>query len=304
MIITTHLNVKIGGKNIKHYLSLGYNVKLYQTIFIPIEHLSVGSNYPIKIECDYCTNIVEKSYRSLLAQRKNSHTKKDCCKNCIFLKNIDTNMDLYDVKNSFQRKEPQEKAKATVMARYGVEYVTQNKEMSKRAADGQKNMSESAKKERYEKTKKTVRERYGVDFVLQLDKTRKGLFKVRSSESSQQRRVFEILLEKYGEKNVFSNYFESKLSLDILVVFDGIKIDVEYDSWYWHNKSDDRRRDEFLKSRGYKILRIKSSRLIPDAEVLFSKLETLVAGTNSFSKIILADWNEEEYEKRREDNNE
>ena len=61
------------------------------------------------------------------------------------------------------------------------------------------------------------------------------------------------------------NYLIGNIFVDILLAD---KIIVEYDCWHWHKDvlTKDRRRDEFLKSRGYKILRIKSSHLIPTLE--------------------------------------
>jgi len=54
------------------------------------------------------------------------------------------------------------------------------------------------------------------------------------------------------------NYPLSNVSLDIALFIDDIKIDIEYDGWYWHkDQQKDRRRDEFLKSQGWKILELK-----------------------------------------------
>lgn len=302
MIITKFVDVKIGGKNIKHYKSLGYEVKLYNEIRVPIEHLSEGSHAVIEVKCDYCQSVVKKIYKTLLNERRISYTKKDCCNKCIPEKNKETNITLYGVENTLQRPETKEKIKKTNIFKYGVENPSKLEENKSKKSRSMLNKSSEEKKRIREKTEKTNMKLFGVTCTLLLDKCRKNLFKVRESESSQQKKVYQILVEKYGENNVFSSYYESKLSLDILIVFENIKVNVEYDSWYWHTKIRDRKRDEFLKEKGYKILRIKSGKKIPDKELLFSKVESLFYSERKYTEIVLDDWNEEDYSRKEGDN--
>jgi very-short-patch-repair endonuclease len=301
MILTKFVETKIGGMNVNHYRNLGYTVKHYQVITVPVEHLPEGSHERIDVLCDFCNKPCTKVYKNLMLQRKNSITKKDCCKNCIHAKDKETNMLLYGVENPMQRESIREKLKDVFMNLYGVDNPTKDAIILKKAILGQKNMSKDEKAARKERTRKTVFEKYGVDYVLQLDKTRKNLFLTRSAESSQQKQVSKMLKDKYGDERVSSNFHLSGLSLDVRVELEDVLIDVEYDSWYWHDPKRDRRRDEFLKSMGYKILRIKSSKHIPDKDVLFAKLEKLASGKNSFSAIVLDDWNEEGYRRKKED---
>ena len=52
-----------------------------------------------------------------------------------------------------------------------------------------------------------------------------------------------------------------KCSLDCVVCVEGFYIDVEYDGAYWHqDKQKDRRRDNFVKTQGYKIFRIRGDK--------------------------------------------
>lgn len=68
-------------------------------------------------------------------------------------------------------------------------------------------------------------------------------------------------------------------------------IDVEYDGRYWHQDSaHDRKRDEFVKSNGYKVLRIKSNKLIPNENDLIKTIEKLSLSNHSYNEIILDDW--------------
>lgn len=88
------------------------------------------------------------------------------------------------------------------------------------------------------------------------------------------------------------NYPESRVYLDVLFESNNIKIDVEYDGSHWHKdrQKEDRRRDEFLKGKSYKILRIKSTHDIPDSNQLKEKIEELLLTDKKFSEIILSDW--------------
>jgi very-short-patch-repair endonuclease len=299
MLLTKHVAVKMGGANIKHYQKLGYAVKsIGDEILVPIEHLTLGSHCDVEIMCDYCQRVFLKEYKCLTDERKNSYTKKDCCIDCTPQKRIETHLFLYGVENTLQRPEIKEKIKNTNIERYGSEFVSQNEEIKKKARESNNSRTKEEKKKSREKTSQTCLERYGVSSPLKMSKTRKRLFEVRSSESSQQTKIYEILKKKYGKKNVSKNVPLEGLSLDVLVCLSGILIDVEYDSWYWHSPCRDRRRDEFLKSIGYKILRIKSGKKIPDETLLFEKLEKLIKSENTYSKIILEDWNEEEYQNK------
>ena len=74
--------------------------------------------------------------------------------------------------------------------------------------------------------------------------------------------------------------------LDCAIVYNSINIDVEYDGEYWHqDEQQDRRRDEFVKSQGYKILRIRGRYDIPTKEQLVQHIEELVNSQHTFDVI-------------------
>ena len=110
--------------------------------------------------------------------------------------------------------------------------------------------------------------------------------------SEQQLKVYDLLQELYPDYLIELNYPFSKVALDICLISDSIKIDVEYDGGYWHKnkQQDDRRRDEFLKSNGFKILRIKSRHYIPTKEQLQEMIDDLLITEHHYKEIILKDW--------------
>ena len=96
---------------------------------------------------------------------------------------------------------------------------------------------------------------------------------------------------------LLSNKFEVKLNeafsrciLDIVLRINDIKINIEYDGWYWHNLKNDRKRDEFLKSQGWKILRIRSGHKLQSLEQLKISLNKLINTEQKFTSIVLDDW--------------
>lgn len=102
--------------------------------------------------------------------------------------------------------------------------------------------------------------------------------------SSQQIMLYDILVELYG--NCKLNYPCGNNFLDCVIEYNGIKIDIEYDGWYWHqNKQRDRRRDEFVKSQGYKIFRIVGSHKIPDTKIIQESIEELISTDKTFIRI-------------------
>ena len=286
----------MGGRNVKHYRALGYDVKMLDTITVPIEQLPNGSHELIDVECDYCHKTIKKVYKTLLIEREKSFTKKDCCSECIHIKNIETNIEKYGVENPMDRPEVVENLKKSVFEKYGVEYISQWPEMKKIKKDILTNKTEEVLSAQKEKTRLTMQERYGVNCGFQLPLARKRLFEIRSAASSQQIKLYEILKNIYGEENVCINFSLNTLSLDIVLSIGNIYIDIEYDSWYWHEPKRDRKRDEFTKSQGFSVLRIKSSKLIPDENILKSKINSMVDGRHSYSELILDDWNQEGYE--------
>lgn len=97
-------------------------------------------------------------------------------------------------------------------------------------------------------------------------------------------------------QNTFLNKALKEVSLDIAIELDDCLINVEYDGWYWHREREeqDRKRDYFLYSNGYKVLRIRSAYALPTNEELFEAIDYLIT-TNHHHKIItLPDWDEQE----------
>lgn len=366
MLVTEFVDVTIGGKNIKYYKGLGYDVKLYQTIAIPIEHLQKTSHAIVEVLCDYCCEIhVFKEYRAYLSQRKNG---KDCCKKCSKEKVREGCLDKYGVENVMYVEEFKDNLKQTMIERYGVEYISQSDEYKIKIKECWENKTEEELQARRNKIEETNLKKYGVPYYSQsqeyndkrketsLEKyecedfaqnkevrqkykdtcmnkygvdnySKTEEFKEKAKEtwlkiygvehpskvpeikekaiqsllkygniytSTQQVEVYEMIKTLFDEDNVFLNYPFDYYVLDVVIFLDNLKINVEYDGWFWHKKRSDNPRNSYLLNRDWKILRIKSGHKLPTIEELKNKLKILIETDEKYQEIILDDWKEKE----------
>lgn len=93
-LITKEVEVKLGGKNIKYYENLGYQIPRYYnedadrymlpkgaSIIVKVEDLSPNSHTKVDVECDECHDRKDVFY-NLYCKRKNSNSDKYYCKRC------------------------------------------------------------------------------------------------------------------------------------------------------------------------------------------------------------------------------
>lgn len=197
-----------------------------------------------------------------------------------------------------------EKAKQTCLEKYGVEYAMQSEDISSKQKQtcfkkyGVENISQA--NEVKEKKKKTYMEHYGVEYPSQsfeIQEKMKQTYVANDNvpTSSQQVAVYNMLKNYSDNADTKLNYqFRSFVFDTALFLDNGIKIDVEYDGYHWHQDAQkDRRRDEVSKSYGWKILRIKGGHKLPTEEQLIEAIDKLVGGY-SYTQIVLDDWKEVE----------
>lgn len=98
MIIDKFVNVTINSSNIKHYISLNYDVERYETISVPVEHLTNGSHAKIRCcSCDVCEKIVFIEYRQYY-KNYNKYKYYACSRKCCQNKIKKTCLEKYGVK--------------------------------------------------------------------------------------------------------------------------------------------------------------------------------------------------------------
>lgn len=269
MIIYNILMVNITVRNITYYKNKGYDCKLNTVIPVKLEDINDGSAIKETRICDYCGKEYIRPHNVNISSY--NRFKKDVCQECFHnnkeVKEIiqqhreNTFIKKYGVNNPSLDSNVVEKIAQTMLDRYGVRNSSQVEEFKR-------------------KQEETMLRLYGERKALQVPQFQEKFVKTMTEgqkvkTSKQQKACYNMLLEH--NYDVQLNYPVSVCSLDVLITLDdGTKIDFEYDGTFWHDKgqkTQDRRRDEFLKKQGYKIFRLESDRGIP-------KWETLLEGIN------------------------
>ena len=153
-----------------------------------------------------------------------------------------------------------------------------------------------------EQRKITCLEKYGTENPMQVkeiqQKVNESLCKNGNvPTSSQQLAIYNFLKEQFEDCGLNENF--GPFALDCTVKVNGIKIDVEYDGWYWHqNESKDKGRDKYLFHRGWKILRIKGGNKYPNNQEVLEKVNQLINEDMNYVEIILEDYKKQKKEKR------
>ena len=286
-------------RNKKWYESKGYIfTKMGEEFEVNFEDLSKASTAKINLKCDYCGKDYYPIYNNYINQKKRNNIKDDCCEDCkynkiqntieslygtntvmkvdsIKIKQNNTIKKKYGVDNISQAEEIKEKKKETCLKNHGVEYPMQSKVLMQKREEN--NMQKYGYK--YPNSTKQFQERRAYTLYKNGN----------CPTSTQQTEIYNTLKE--NKYSVDLNHPVGNLHLDVAIFIDNIKIDLEYDCWHWHQDSQkDRRRDEFLKSQGWKILRIKSSHKLPTLEQLKESINKLISSDRTFTRIVLDDW--------------
>ena len=298
------IEVKVIGCTLQHYTSLGYNVKMFDTIMVPPEHLTSGSKVVVNVVCDICGDTMPRQYKKYIR----SHTYGfDTCFKCKTNRARQTCRDRYGVDNPMQNVEIQEKLQQSILKKYGVDNVSKSDDIKRKKIE--------TFQERYgvdwapmskdirDKVKQTWFNKYGYENPMQNAQVKEKAILTLCQNgsvptSSQQMQIYEIIKKRYHDAKL--NYPYNTLSLDIFVTINNMKIDIEYDGWFFHqDKMKDLRRDRFLWSEGIKTLRIRSGILLPTEQELFDAIDYLINTEHHFKEIILSDWKEKEGEECR-----
>lgn len=283
MLITDAVKLKVNARNKKYLEELGYEVpkiwdKKHKVFVCPrdtfievrVDDLLDGSHALVEVICDYCGVKLTREYRDYL--KKHSDILGDCCHKCEYIKAQNTMRLRYGVEKACEIDGYFEKINKTNMERYGVPWAMQNTET-------------------LEKQKQTNTERYGVPHVLQNPKFTSKVAQTKAKNhttptTKPQRAVGKMLEEMFG--NCILEYPCGACNIDCFVVVNDVKIDVEYDGYYFHtDEQRDRRRDNFIKSCGYKVLRIKGAKKdpLPTKEQLDFAIDLLVNSKRKYIEI-------------------
>lgn len=301
----------------KRYTELGYIfTKMGDYFDVKVKDLSENSHKKIIAICDYCGEELLTEYRDYCKRKDNNEAVT--CHKCFRKKGATTCLTKYGADNPSRIKEFQDKRNQTFeekfggnpfaneqvkqkikqqcIEKYGVEYNSQVKEFQEKKKQtcidkyGYNTPSKADKVKR--KAEETNIKRYGAKTsLLNSEIRRKGIKTMlkngRICKSKAEVRLYNLIQQVYGKDNCDDSQIVDGKLLDIVLCVNGNKIDIEYDGSYWHqNKNKDINRDIRLRSRGYKILRVKGNYQIPTQEQLKNAIDYLV-NNHSKTTIIL-----------------
>lgn len=261
------VEVRWSSGNKEYYVSLGIPfTKMGDTFKVKAKLLLPKSRSKVKCVCDYCG----KEYMTTYAiYTKSASRGKLACKSCKQKKREDSFKSKYGVSSPGASSCCKERAKQVMKERYGHEYALQTKEG----------------REHFEKS---MVNKYGTKNPIHnkdlLKKARFTAFQNGTFPTSKpEKEIIEMLISLYGKENCIPGYPVDRVNLDCLLIVNDEKIDVEYDGKYWHQDIDkDRRRNHWLISKGYKVIRIlgNSRDTLPTAERLKEEVEYILNGHN------------------------
>jgi len=154
MILTEKLKMKVNGKMVQKYKELGFDVKQYDDIELPIIYLSEYSHQKIVCACDICGDQKEVKYNNYCAyikrdpnnqytckicnleKRKNTCTKKYGQDNVSKLNDIKIKKEKTMLNNGTDYYMNDKKFKLDMIEKYGFENPSQNEEIHKKQQSG------------------------------------------------------------------------------------------------------------------------------------------------------------------------
>lgn len=287
--------------NKEKYMRKGYVYTGMGEVFFaqPKDVLEISSGQKIPVICDFCGEIYYPTSRNY--QKVKRRGEKDCCVSCKGKKIKTTVQERYGVSNIMQYKDVKEKHQEICLERFGTPSPLACKEIYNKTQEsfnlhyGVKNGIADLRniKELNDKLNKTNIERYGGISPFCSSEIRKeireSLYNNGTCPTSKKQIELKDMIEQiYG--NCELNYPCDQVSLDCMTIIDGTKIDVEYDGWYWHRdtKEKDKRRDFYVISQGYKVLRILAYKdRLPTKEEFVYNINALLNSNKNFKRIEL-----------------
>ena len=313
------IEMRWSGRQQQYYKDKGYQyTKQGDSFMVNVEDLYPNSYKDVVVICDCCGKEIKRPYCQYL--KSHDSILGDTCKECSKIKWKRTNLEKYRTEWFVQTDRFRDKRKEAMIDKYGTVHALQvdkfkNKfieTMNERYGVDYALQSEQLQ----QKNIKTCLEKYNVPYTFQSEQMRKAseqtclekygykntalVPEIRAKQkqsmykngtvptSKSERKLCKLLLQMFGKQNCYPGYPLDRINMDCMLNINDCKIDVEYDGQYWHkDKQDyDDRRDAFVKSQGYKILRIKGNYQIPTQEQLNNSIQRLVKG-DEYAEIIL-----------------
>lgn len=222
-----------------------------------------------------------------------------------------TNLERYGKEYYSQTDEYIEKINNTCLEKYGAEWYFTSEDFQEKRKDFDIDYEKIVEKckqtcvERYgvespfeseivkEKIKQTCLEKYGVPYAIMNEDVFCKMLDSKTNNqtnrtSKQEQKCCSLIKQVFGEEYCQPSFRESKYTLDCKLEKDGIKVDIEYDGWYWHkqNQDYDKDRNDYMLNKGYNVIRIISNGKMPTKTQLLNAFNSFV---KDYTQIIYID---------------
>ena len=314
MLLTKEVEIKINNTSLKHYKSIGYNIKSGDIIKIPVEHLSNGSHCNVNVQCDLCGNVKTMNYKTFL--KINTFNLHVCNKTkCKQEKIKISNLQKYGVEYSSQIPEIFNKNKKTLLNRYGIDHpfklIEKIKEtwMKKYGVDNPKKDQKVNQKITETKNKNIIEkfnliDKSGNTFTLKCDNNKNHNYKIDScvyklrlkykticctecNPVNNLKSGQEIEIQEFIQKN-YNNFIElnnrniiSPYELDIYLP--DLKLAFEFNGLFWHNElyrnSNYHLEKTELSDKKLKLIQIYEDDWLYKKEIVKSRILNLIDKT-------------------------
>lgn len=302
MILDDEIEIKVNPAQLKHFKTIGLDVKPYDIIKIRPDQLNSGSNIKINCKCDVCGNIKKHTYRRYMRSVKNCGYYS-CSTKCSREKTKKTFIEKYGHEHHFQTKETKNKIKKTFYNKYGSEHFSHSEKYN------------NIKKDIIEKRKNTIYKKYmEKDDILHMDDVNivkycnkhNGEFYINKKLYHNRKRItnnnddictlcnpvgknnsfMELSLLEFIKENineeVIPNYRYDNKEIDIFIP--KLNIGFEFNGLYWHNelnKENDyhKKKTEYFIEKNIRIIHIWEDDWVFKQEIVKSRILNLLSKT-------------------------
>ena len=301
MILDKEIEIKVNIAQVKHFKSIGLDVKAGDVIKIKPEQLSEGSNVKVLCKCDVCGKEKKLNYKRYL-RSKNNGGYYTCSPKCALDKTKKTFLDKYGTEHHFQSESTKNKIKKTFLDKYGTEHFSHSEEYKLKVGDITKKRKETI----YDSYKKSENildvnvtgntftlhcsscdKQYDINRRLYHNRKRSKIntcticYPPNSNVSVKELEVGEFIDNHYSGEIKYNHRLSNK-ELDIFLPELGLGI--EFNGLHWHNETNrpndyHLEKTKFFEKNNIQLIHIYEDDWDDKREIVKSRLLNLIGGS-------------------------
>ena len=279
------IEIKWSKANKAYFIEKGYPfTRIGDIFYVRPEELPRYSGKEIVVICDYCGKeykVVYKNYITCSLKQNN----KTCCKQCSQLKIKEVNQEKYGVPYYTYTDDFKKKTQQTLATKYEVDNVSQIEWVKERKKKTNLKKFGSEWYVNSNDFRNFCKNKYGTDNPMKNEECKEKAGKTMLLNgnipvSKEEIKFIKKVEEIFGTENCFPGFRVARYFLDCLLKIGNINIDVEYDGWYWHQtkQNKDKKRNDFLISKGFKVVRFVSKGATPTKKQIKEAINKILKG--------------------------